>query len=154
MPGLFVARNRLISGLARGVLVVEGAKDSGALITARYAAEQGKEVFAIPSAITSQMSEAPNILLKQGARLVTAVSDIIEEFGLRINPKKKEAIVPQLNKDEQLIFAALEKEPKLTDEIIAAVQLPIDQVLNALSIMEIKGIVEKNSEGKYQARLG
>jgi DNA processing protein len=79
--GLFVVRNRIISGLSRGVLIIEGAKDSGTLITARYAAEQGREVFAPPSPLTSPMSGAPNILLKAGAKLVTTVEDIIEELS-------------------------------------------------------------------------
>ena len=64
-----------------GALIVEGAKDSGAMITARYAAEQGKEVFAPPGPITSTQSQAPNILIKEGAKLVTTVSDIFEELG-------------------------------------------------------------------------
>src|SRR3989344_6509680 len=100
VKGLFIARNRLISGISRGVLIVEGAKDSGAMITARYAAEQGKEVFATPAPITSEVSEAPNILLKQGAKLVTSIDDILEEFNMRIAPKKKEEIEKELSGEE------------------------------------------------------
>src|SRR3989338_5923896 len=88
--GLFIARNRLISGLSKGLLVVEGAADSGAMITARYAAEQGKEVFAPPGPLTSEMSQAPNLLLKQGAKLVTSIADILEEFHMTFTPSKKE----------------------------------------------------------------
>ena len=88
--GLFVARNRIISGLSLGILVVEGAKDSGALITARYAAEQGKDVFAPPVPITSVMSQAPNILIKQGAKFVTQVEDILEEYGIQKSNVQKE----------------------------------------------------------------
>lgn len=153
LPGLFVARNRLISGLAKGVLVVEGAKDSGALITARYAVEQGKEVFAPPGPLTSEMSAAPNILLKQGAKLVTSIEDILEEFNLKLVPKKKEEIEAELEGDEKIIFAILRNEAKLSDEIVNQSQLSIDAVLNILSMLEIKGIVEKNSEGKYQIKL-
>lgn len=80
--GMFVARNRIISGLSMGVVVTEGADDSGALITARNAAEQGREVFAVPGPITSPMSRAPAILLKNGAKLVESADDIIEELEI------------------------------------------------------------------------
>ncbi|OGK14816.1 DNA protecting protein DprA [Candidatus Roizmanbacteria bacterium RIFCSPHIGHO2_02_FULL_37_15] len=151
--GLFVARNRLISGLSMGVVVIEGAEDSGALITAKYAANQGKEVFAPPAPLTSKMSAAPNLLLKQGAKLVTSVDDILEEFNLRIVPKKKAEMEKELEGEEKIIFEFLQSEPKLSDEIVNLAKLSIDQVLNVLSILEIKGIVEKNSEGKYQIKL-
>ncbi|MDO9028364.1 MAG: DNA-processing protein DprA, partial [Candidatus Roizmanbacteria bacterium] len=97
LKGLFISRNRIISGLSCGVLIAEGLKDSGALITARFAGEQGKEVFAPPSPITSEMSTAPNFLLKQGAKLVTSIEDILEEFDMKITPRKKEDIRKNLN---------------------------------------------------------
>lgn len=150
--GLFIARNRLISGLSRGVLVVEGLADSGSLITARYAAEQGKEVFAPPGPLTSPLFQAPNILLKQGAKLAASVEDIVEEFGLKILPKAKKEIEAGLTSDEKIIFTALQSGPKLVDEIIAEKNLTIETVLNALSVLEIKGAAEKNSEGKYQIK--
>lgn len=78
--GLFIARNRLISGLCRGVLVVEGAKHSGTLVTARFAAEQGRDVFAVPSPITSPVGFAPNFLIKEGATLVTSPDDILNAY--------------------------------------------------------------------------
>ncbi|OGK25233.1 DNA protecting protein DprA [Candidatus Roizmanbacteria bacterium RIFCSPHIGHO2_02_FULL_38_11] len=151
--GLFVARNRLISGFSMGVLVVEGGKDSGALITAKYAAEQGKEVFAPPGPLTSAMSAAPNILLKQGAKLVTSIADILDEFNLRIVPKRKEQIEEELVEDEKIIFNILRDEPKLPDEIVNQAKLSIDKALNILSMLEIKGVIEKNSEGKYQVKI-
>lgn len=153
LKGLFVARNRVISGLSMGVLVVEGAKDSGALITARYAVEQGKEVFAPPAPLTSEMSEAPNLLLKQGAKLVTTTGDILEEFNLRLIPKRKAEIEAELEGEEKVVFSLLKNEPKLCDEVAVQTNLSIDKVLNLFSILEIKGIVEKNSEGKYQLKI-
>ncbi len=152
-PGLFIARNRLISGLSRGVLVAEGAEDSGALITARFAAEQGKSVFAPPSPITSEMSAAPNSLLKQGAKLVTSVEDIFEEFNLKIVPKTKEDLRKGLMGMELLIFDKLTVEPQLVDGLAIAYDCSVGDILNTLSMMEIKGVVEKNSQGKYQIRI-
>lgn len=151
--GLFIARNRLISALSMGVLVVEGGKDSGSLITARYAAEQGKEVFAPPVPLTSEMSEAPSFLLKQGAKLVTSEEDILEEFNLKIAPKKKEEIEAELTESEKIIFQLLQPDAKSGDEIAEQTKLPITNILNLLSILEIKGIIEKNSEGNYQIRI-
>ena len=76
----FVTRNRIISGLSLGVVVIEGGEHSGTLITAKYAAEQGREVFAVPGPVTSRMSRAASILLKNGAKLVESTSDILEEL--------------------------------------------------------------------------
>jgi len=153
LKGLFIARNRIISGLSKGVLIVEGLKDSGALITARYAAEQGKDVFATPAPINSPFSQAPNLLLKQGAKLVTSVEDITEELGLKILPKKKEEIYLQLNNEEKIIFELLQKEPLMVDEIAIETKQTINETLNLVSLLEIKGVIEKNSQGRYQIRL-
>jgi DNA processing protein len=152
VKGLFVARNRIISGLSMGVLVTEGAKDSGALITVKYAANQGKDVFAPPAPITSEMSEAPNLLLKQGAKLVTSVEDILEEFNLKLIPKKQKEIQLQLNAEEKLIFESLLDEPRLANDLAVEANTTIDKILNTLSLLEIKGVIEKNSEGKYQLK--
>lgn len=150
VKGLFIARNRIISALSLGVLVIEGARDSGAMITARYAAEQGKEVFALPGPLTSKMSEAPHNLLKQGAKLVTSTDDIFEEFNLRRVQKKSEDIESKLELEEKIIYTLLKDEPKSSDELTQETTFPIEKILNLLSILEIKGVVEKNSEGKYQ----
>ena len=151
--GLFIARNRIISALSRGVMIVEGGRDSGSLITARYAAEQGKEVFAPPSPITSIMSAAPNILLKEVAKLVTSVEDILEEFNIRITPKKKEDILEKLGKEEKEIFILLNEKPMLVDDLVVYLKKPINHILDTLSLMEISGVVEKNSKNYYQVRL-
>lgn len=150
VKGLFINRNRLISGLSKGVLVIEGAKDSGAMITARFAAEQGKDVFAPPVPITSEMSEAPSILLKQGAKLITLTEDILEEYNLKIIPKSKQKIINNLDNDEKIIADLLLKQAHTVDELLETTKLHINQLLNILSILEIKGLVEKNSEGAYQ----
>lgn len=152
LKGLFIARNRIISALSSGVMIVEGTKDSGSLITARYAAEQGKEVFAPPSPITSEMSEAPNILLKQGAKLVVSIEDIFEEFDIKIAPKKKENKLKNLTEIEKLIFDILEKKPLKIDDIALLIKKSISETLNIISLLEINGLIEKNSENQYQVK--
>lgn len=153
LKGLFISRNRIISGLSRGVLIAEGLKDSGALITARFAGEQGKEVFAPPSPITSNMSQAPNFLLKQGAKLVTGIEDILEEFKMQITPKKKEDIRKNLNETEKLIFDILALNPRTIDDLSVSLGKAVTDILNTISVMEIGGIVEKNQEHRYQIKL-
>ncbi|OGK50720.1 DNA protecting protein DprA [Candidatus Roizmanbacteria bacterium RIFCSPLOWO2_01_FULL_40_42] len=151
LPGLFISRNRIISGLSQGVLITEGLKDSGALITASYAANQGRDVFAVPSPITSNMSEAPHILLKQGAKLVTSAQDILEEYNISVrNSKQKTVDFSLLNSEERSIVQALLETPFLIDDLIVVIDFPVSQTLQVLSRLELKGIVEKNSEGKYQ----
>ncbi len=153
LKGLFISRNRIISGLSCGVLIAEGLKDSGALITARFAGEQGKEVFAPPAPITSDMSQAPNFLLKQGAKLVTSIEDILEEFDMKITPRKKEDIRKNLNETGKLIFDILQKNPQTVDDLAIGLSKNVTEILNAISVMEIEGVVEKNQEHKYQIRI-
>lgn len=90
-PGNFPARNRLISGLSLGVLVTEAPEDSGALITTRFAAEQGRDVFAVPGNITTRASRGCNRLLQDGAKLVLEVSDITDELNLHLVPQQMSA---------------------------------------------------------------
>lgn len=151
IKGHFVARNRLISGLSRGVLVAEGQIDSGSLITARYALQQGKDVFAPPSPITSDQSQAPNLLIKEGAKLVTKVEDILEEYGL----KNQKAVVEKsksLPEEQKRLFQLLSQEAFTPDEIARLIKAPIHIILTLLSSMELSGLIEKNTVGKYQIK--
>lgn len=149
LPGLFVARNRIVSGLSRGVLVVEGAERSGTLITARHAAEQGRDVFAPPSPITSASSKAPNILIKQGAKMVTTISDILEEYDINIKASEKKGILSTLAGLEKDIFELLLNEPLAPDNLSLKVKKPVTEILNSLTLLEIRGIIKKDEEGKY-----
>lgn len=153
LKGLFISRNRIISGLSRGVLIAEGGEFSGALITAKYAGIQGKDVFAVPSPINSDMSRAPNLLIKQGAKLVTTVEDIYQEFNMKITPRKKEDIRQNLTEIEKSVFDILVKNPKTVDDIAIELGKTVSEVLNLISVLEIQGVVEKNLEKKYQIKI-
>lgn len=146
-PGNFPARNRIIAGLSLGVLIVEAAARSGALITADFALESGRDVYAIPGPIVSPNSKGTNNLIKQGAKLVDQVGDILEEFDLG-NDKKEKSNVPKdreldLTADEKLIFNALSWEPIGIEEIIQSTQWAPSQVQTALTLLELKGLVEQ-----------
>lgn len=155
----FPQRNRLISGLSLGVLVVEAAAKSGSLITAGYALEQGKDVFAIPGSITSSNSEGTNELIKKGAKLVQKAEDILEDIaphlkGLRgsANGLQGESLPVNLNRleindEEKAICNILGSEPKHIDIISREAGMQAGRVLGILLGLEIKGIV-KQSEGK------
>ena len=147
----FPRRNRLISGLSLGILVVEATDNSGSLITAGYALEQNKEVFAVPGNITSRNSEGTNKLIKQGAKIVLHTDDIIEELApvLKgyIRTKQKES-VPLLGEEDRLCMM-LSREPKHVDLISRESGLSVNQLLNLLLSLELKGIVKQASGKRF-----
>ncbi|MBN3039340.1 MAG: DNA-processing protein DprA [Candidatus Omnitrophica bacterium] len=143
----FPRRNRIISGMSLGIVVIEAAKRSGALITANFALEQGREVFAIPGKIGSLTSQGTHSLIKDGAKLVESVEDIIEEIeSLRIyqDVKKQEALpLPGLSEEEKQIYDNITKEPSYIDDIMEKVIFSHGKLLNCLLRLEHKGLIKE-----------
>lgn len=140
----FPARNRLISGLSLGVLVVEAGERSGALITARFAIEQDREVFAVPGNINSPVSVGANRLIQQGAKLVTSIEDILEELNLRMvaDQAVAQVILPE-SAEEAALLSQLSSQPLHVDELGRLTGMPSQMISSTLTIMELKGMVQQ-----------
>jgi DNA processing protein len=148
--GNFPARNRIISGLALGVLVVEAPPKSGALITAEHALKQGREVFAVPGSILSSRSAGVNKLIQDGARPVMAVHDILEALNLFMIPQlvEMQAVLPE-NAEEGKLLALLSHEPRHIDEVVRESGLPTNIVASTLMTMELKGMIRQVGGMQY-----
>jgi len=148
-PGFFPRRNRIISGLSLGVVIVEAHRRSGALITARFAADQGREVYAVPGPIDHPGSLGPHRLIQDGAKLVTGVEDIFEEIPqLRQaadEPKKGTGGHPEviLTPPEGQLFEALTDDPAAVDELIGRLRWEPSRLLAVLFSLEVKGLVRQ-----------
>ena len=149
----FPQRNRIISGLSRGVLIVEADKESGALITAYSALDQNRDVFAVPGSIFSSKSLGPHDLIKKGAKLIVSAQDIIDEYGhnLHLFDENSNMASPK-NPTEQSIIAILKERGETTaDEIINESGLGASQVLSSLSLLEVRGVLKNIGNGKYRS---
>jgi DNA processing protein len=142
-PYNFPRRNRIVSGLSQVLLVTQAAMSSGSMITARVAADQGKEVLAVPGPITSQLAEGVSYLITNGAKLITQAQDILDEYGVKLN--QQEII---LEKDEEKIYRLLIDGEKYIDDIIRECQWRAERVNSILSIMALKGYIQE-SGGKW-----
>lgn len=148
----FPPRNRIISGLSIAVVVVEAGQKSGALITASFAVEQGREVFAVPGNIFAPQSKGANRLVRKGAHPLLSPEDLLEALNLTMITEHQSArTVLPADATEAALFSVLGHEPMHVDEIGAKVDLPIDQVSAALALMELKGIVRQVGGMQYVA---
>ncbi len=154
-PENFPVRNRIVAGMSLGVVVVQGAQYSGSLITARLGMEFGREVYGVPGSITSDVSFAPNQLIKQGAKLVTSWEDVIEELPTEIraelfpvqqtsNEERASLFVDALSSVEKKIYGLLAVDESIhVDELVERSELTSSEVLAALCEMEMKGMVRQ-----------
>jgi DNA processing protein len=151
--GMFVLRNRIIVGLSKAVVVVEGGEHSGSLITARYAAENGRDVYAVPGPITSDMSIGPHILLREGAHLLTNAHEVLTDFGLKqesdIITKKPIDLVGE----EKTIYEMLSVKKYFIDEVAKKISLNVSEILPILSLLEVRGLIGKELDGSFTARV-
>ena len=157
----FPQRNRIISGLALGVVVIEAAERSGALITARLAVEQNRDVFAVPGSVEHRSSRGCHRLIKSGAKLVETVDDILDELGPLSDvdgivesrpsdsPKRR-----KLSEEEARVMAVLSPEPTTVDEVIHRTGIPAQRVLATLFVLEEEGLAERPSGGQVRRATG
>lgn len=151
LPVNFPSRNRIVSGLSKAVLVVEGETKSGTLLTASHAAEQGRAVFAVPGQITSPMSGAPHFLLQNGAKMALSPKDILDELDLQVKVNKDEVlkVLPE-SADEKKIVEILENEPLHLDEIARISKVEVSRISSTLMSMSLKGMVKDMGGGVYK----
>ena len=151
LPVNFPSRNRIVSGLSKAVVVIEGYKKSGTLLTASSAAQQGKTVFAVPGQITSPMSEAPHYLLQNGAKWAFCPKDILDELSLEVKvDRDKVAKVLPDSRDEEKIIKLLEAEPLHLDELVRISGGNVSKISSTLMSMRLKGLVKEVGGGVYK----
>jgi DNA processing protein len=156
--GVFPQRNRIISGMSLGVIVVEAADRSGSLITAAHAGEQGRDVFAVPGPVTSRTSRGCNQLIRDGAVLIQDAQDVIEHLGPLAHGVRSESGLEirtpsemQLNDMEQAVLRAIDSQPTDIDSVIVRCGLPVPRVLSTLSVLELRCLIVRTG-GRSVAR--
>ena len=151
LPQHFPARNRIISGLSDVVLVIEAREKSGSLITADLALEQGKDVYALPGPVNSNLSRGCNGLIKQGAGIVVSIEDFMEELHISYSGKmeKIEENKILLESAEKLVYTCLDLYPKNLGTLVGETDLTIPELLNVLFRLELKGYIQEISKNYY-----
>jgi DNA processing protein len=148
----FPPRNRIISGLSLAVVIVEAGEQSGALITAGFAAEQGREVFALPGPIFAPQSKGTNMLIQRGAYPLVRFEDLLDMLNLEHSAHQKATTVAlPADATEAKVYGLLSQEPMHVNDIRALAELPIEQVSSALALMELKGLVRQVGGMSYIA---
>ena len=153
----FPQRNRILSGLSRGVIVVQAPERSGSLITARLALEQGREVFSVPGNITSLTSAGTNRLIRQGAKLIETIDDVLAEFPdlqreRDQQPARDEAAAGALAERERVVYELIGLEPVHVDDIIARADLSPTEASHTLLLLQLEGLIEEAEGGRYIRR--
>ncbi|KQC10792.1 MAG: hypothetical protein APR54_11660 [Candidatus Cloacimonas sp. SDB] len=145
----FPTRNRIISGLCAGTIVIEGSRKSGALLTAKFALDQNRDVFALPGDINRKQAEGPNYLIKMGAKPVTEICDILEEYDVQLS--NDEISFPELNKLEKEIFQMIiTSKPEINfDKLILKSGLDVNSLSSILLSLELKSLVKKVEGNRY-----
>lgn len=157
-PSHFPQRNRIISGLARGIVVIEAGLDSGALITANYALEQGRDVFAVPGQVTSRFSRGCHQLIKAGAKLTESWEDVWEDIEPQVAAGAQTMldltpVRSPLDPEEVLIIDSLEAGPMQIDDLIERTQLPAGQMASLLLSLMLKGAIEELPGKSFAKRI-
>ena len=152
-PGMFVLRNRIIVGISKAIVVVEGGKHSGTLTTARYAAENGRDVYAVPGPITSEMSVGPHILLREGAKVLSDPQELLHDFGLNPPSHSLEKMPADLTEQEKEVYDLLSVRKYTVDEVAKKMSVRISDLLPILSLLEVRGIIGKELDGQFTVRV-